>query len=406
MRSNAITYHACQDFKMNFIDIIYLIVASQGFLLAILLTMKKGSGIYLPLIVFLFLISIDFTFQFLYSSKVILNYPHLIYINVPLNMLKGVLVFMYVRNIYYGKPTYFLRDLLFFIPFLLYFLHYCDFYLYDSKNKVNEFSSYLNQGIFMLENLAEWALEIFVTLPFVGASIHLLNQFDFKVRNEFSDLTYYNFSLARKFLVGVIIIYGFEIITIILAYFGFPFAGATNAVTYLVCGILLYLVGYDALIRQDFIEASYQPSIWKPDNNVGTEDVISEAQTMLKYKHNVIPEIQSEAIIKQLCHCMDFDKLYRNPEIRLTALSKILDESPNNVSQIINQKFNQNFYDFINSYRVKEASAMLVSSKYQHLTIESVGYDVGFKSKSTFYTAFKKFTHLTPVEYKNKNYHN
>lgn len=99
---------------------------------------------------------------------------------------------------------------------------------------------------------------------------------------------------------------------------------------------------------------------------------------------------------------MEVERLFIDPDIRLTTLSDSLSESPNNVSQIINQYFEQNFYDFINTYRINEAKKIIKSEQYSHLTIEAIGIDVGFKSKSTFYNSFKKNTLLTPLEFKKK----
>lgn len=57
----------------------------------------------------------------------------------------------------------------------------------------------------------------------------------------------------------------------------------------------------------------------------------------------------------------------------------------------------QNFCDFINSYRVEEAKKILL--KKNNLSIEGIGYEVGFKAKTTFYTSFKKFTGKPPTKY-------
>ena len=61
---------------------------------------------------------------------------------------------------------------------------------------------------------------------------------------------------------------------------------------------------------------------------------------------------------------------------------------------------NQNFFDFINGYRIKEAKRLLVDPKGELLTILAIAEEVGFNSKSSFNTAFKKITGMTPTEYK------
>ena len=97
---------------------------------------------------------------------------------------------------------------------------------------------------------------------------------------------------------------------------------------------------------------------------------------------------------------MENKKPHRNPEITLKELADSLGMHPNHISQIINEKLNQNFYDFINNYRIKEAERLLTSGS--DLNILEIAFESGFKSKSTFNTAFKKHTGLTPTEYKKK----
>jgi AraC-like DNA-binding protein len=67
------------------------------------------------------------------------------------------------------------------------------------------------------------------------------------------------------------------------------------------------------------------------------------------------------------------------------------------------QSFNQNFRDFINKYRIEESKFLLKNKSNGNKTILEIAYEVGFNSKSAFNAAFKKFTGLTPKEYRNGN---
>ena len=69
---------------------------------------------------------------------------------------------------------------------------------------------------------------------------------------------------------------------------------------------------------------------------------------------------------------------------------------------MINESFHQNFYDFVNTYRIKESKRLLKDPESEKYKIISIAYDSGFSSKSSFYKAFKKSTGITPGEYLNK----
>jgi AraC-like DNA-binding protein len=95
-------------------------------------------------------------------------------------------------------------------------------------------------------------------------------------------------------------------------------------------------------------------------------------------------------------------KPYLQSDFDLSELSKGLEIPLYIVSYTINVKFGINFFDLINSYRITEAKTLLQNFDKAKRTIESVGYDVGFNTKSAFYRAFKKHGNCTPSEYLNK----
>jgi YesN/AraC family two-component response regulator len=94
------------------------------------------------------------------------------------------------------------------------------------------------------------------------------------------------------------------------------------------------------------------------------------------------------------------DKIYREPELTLQDLSEKLRCPPYQVSVVINEKMKKNFYDLINGYRVEEAKRLLLDPKNKNYTILSVGFEAGFNSKTTFNTVFKKFTGVTPTDFR------
>ena len=97
---------------------------------------------------------------------------------------------------------------------------------------------------------------------------------------------------------------------------------------------------------------------------------------------------------------MEEEKPYLNNDLSATGLAKMVQISRHELSEILNMEFGQNFYDFINEYRVKEFQKRIVLPENDHLTIMAVAVDSGFNSKSSFNSFIKKFTGTTPSRYK------
>lgn len=117
-----------------------------------------------------------------------------------------------------------------------------------------------------------------------------------------------------------------------------------------------------------------------------------------RYEHRKIDTTNAEDILTQINTLFKDETVFTNPEFKIGDLAKMLNVSPHYVSQILNDNLNINFPNFINSYRIKVATKMIIQS--HNFTIEGIGKDCGFKSKTTFYKAFKAETGVTPTVYK------
>jgi AraC-like DNA-binding protein len=100
---------------------------------------------------------------------------------------------------------------------------------------------------------------------------------------------------------------------------------------------------------------------------------------------------------KRLDNLMLEKHLFENPNLKLNDLAQEMDISGHQLSQFLNDHLGKNFTLFVNEYRIQEACNRLVSQT--NLSIEGIGFDVGFNSKSTFFAAFKKVKSMTPAQY-------
>lgn len=100
---------------------------------------------------------------------------------------------------------------------------------------------------------------------------------------------------------------------------------------------------------------------------------------------------------------LEQEEVFTDSEINLASLADKVGISMNDLSFVINNSYNMNFYTLINNYRIEKIKEMLTKKQCSHLTILGIAYEAGFTSKSTFNNAFKKNTGHTPSEYVKKN---
>ncbi len=124
--------------------------------------------------------------------------------------------------------------------------------------------------------------------------------------------------------------------------------------------------------------------------------------TLRKYESISLNKNEIDFLYEKIIHELQFNKGYRNPLINLGILSKKTGIPTNRISMIINEKSGKNFNELINAYRIDEAKQMLIDNQ-NNTNILDIAFEVGYNSKSTFNTAFKKIIGVTPSEYRQNN---
>ncbi|MEM9260039.1 MAG: helix-turn-helix domain-containing protein, partial [Bacteroidota bacterium] len=119
-----------------------------------------------------------------------------------------------------------------------------------------------------------------------------------------------------------------------------------------------------------------------------------------RYKKSLLPADKIAEYKRRLTELMEKEKPYLKPELSLRELAASLELLPNYLSQLLNEGFDQNFSEYVNTYRIAAFQAKVADPNLQHLTILGLAYESGFNSKTVFNTFFKKTTGLTPAAYR------
>lgn len=133
------------------------------------------------------------------------------------------------------------------------------------------------------------------------------------------------------------------------------------------------------------------------------DTLVKRKRSRDRYKSSQLQPAYVDEVIKKLTYRMEVEKTYRDEELSLQVLAEKLSVTPHHLSQILNEKLNKSFSDYINTYRIEEAKKLLADDKNGHRKVLTIAFDVGFNTKAAFNYAFKKYTGMTPTQYRKKH---
>lgn len=120
-------------------------------------------------------------------------------------------------------------------------------------------------------------------------------------------------------------------------------------------------------------------------------------------KKSVSPRLTDDDIQRlkaRLDLLMEKEHLFTDSDLNLPQLAGKMDISVHELSYLLNKGYGQNFYQYINQYRVARVKELMASQKHQHLSMLGIAFEAGFNSKTTFNTTFRKIMGMSPGEYR------
>ena len=335
----------------------------------------------------------------IHDSRQLVHYPNLWGTGPALSLSIVPLLFLYVKAMtsvgFAWKKTYYFH----FIPVLLFLLSDVPFYLQNKEAKQRLITAHYgaSPGSFFLFLL----LSTYFILYIVPV-IQMLMRYEHSLKNYYADTERIRLNWMRNLLVIVGLVWlGYVVASGV--------AGLHIASTWLcfVLSLFVYYVAYMS-IRQPVILAtqiSNQVS-GLPPTEPQEDALLSTQPTVMvvpaKYAKSGLTSQEIDRYVQKLISVMEEEKMYRNNGLTLKELADRVALSTHHLSQLLNQSLQDNFYDFVNRYRVEEVKQELLNPKKQHLTILAIALEAGFTSKAAFNTAFKKHTGYTPTQYKRR----
>ncbi len=105
------------------------------------------------------------------------------------------------------------------------------------------------------------------------------------------------------------------------------------------------------------------------------------------------------AVVERLAACLEGQRLFLDPDLTVAQLAARAEVTPREASAALRAD-GSSFADFVNLRRIGEAKRLLGSSEHRHLTVDAIGGRAGFRSRSVFYTAFRRHAGASPAEYR------
>ncbi|WP_136465902.1 helix-turn-helix domain-containing protein [Flagellimonas onchidii] len=140
--------------------------------------------------------------------------------------------------------------------------------------------------------------------------------------------------------------------------------------------------------------------LWKHLRNNNQTSIDAQAPDKKdKYGKTGLSKSFSLELKTKLEYLMNTKQLYLQHNLKLDDIAELLDVSRHHASQVINENFKVNFYDYINAYRIENAKSKLSTNNNASQSISDIAYECGFNNRVSFYKAFKKITRITPTQF-------
>ncbi len=366
--------------KLTTWSIVYFFVAIIGFYVMFVLFINKKidkqGRIFIAAFVFihsLFILNICIN-----NTNYVFQFPHSYLISTWSALLYGPLLYLYFRRVSQSKNL-FSRELWHFLPTLALTI-YMTIEVYslsrDAKLSLmlNRLQEDLNPGdsskLLILVALKAFSLAIYAYL------VHRTISKNHIGRSKRTYMWQKNMYAIHVCYVIAYLIYGTLVIMGINSGFSYH-------VPLVMMSLMVLYIGYAANMQPDVFNGlyNYTHPLFPKYVKSGLTDSLS---------------LELKEVLQDLFHNQ---KLYLRNDISLDMVAEKLDTTRHNASQLINEHFEMNFHEFVNTFRIREAKELL--KKQNELNIIDIAYEVGFNNKVSFNKAFKKDTELTPSQYLN-----
>lgn len=370
-----------QFFFEQFIRILSYAGIVQGIFVVLLLNnrgvQRSRANVFLSVL----LIALSFSIAHIFFAGAIIDHMSVeVYsLGDPTFFLIAPLLWFYTSELTGYRIKFSGTQLLHFTPFLAIILFSTTFRTFFPAHPVLSFLDNRHRHI----NIVFWTGMV---LQFSGYLLAIRKKwiiYQEVIRQEVSnkenvDISWIRFFMIVFLLVNIFFLFG------LFAAIHFEIGSWMVKSTALVFSLSIFALGYKGIFQKDVFQKNLSIIEEQQDTAV-TDETASKSD---------------QELIDRMLVYMEEKKPYLDPELSLSNLARDLNINRSQLSQLINSRIGDNFYDFVNKYRVEQVKKLISDPKMKNYNLLGIALEAGFKSKSTFNLIFKRFTGLTPTGYR------
>jgi len=317
--------------------------------------------------------------------------PHLLGLGAPLPFLFGPLLYLYIVALTRPAARLEPRWLIHGIPFAAFVLYMLQiFYLHTGGEKIAMVRAYGAGDIPVGLRLLEF-VRLVQAVCYLAASWVALRRYGRKIEGYFSDVARIDLRWLRAMVVAHAVVWSIVVVSGLLQAGGVAPAslhGFSRAIQ-VASALVIFATGYFSLWQPTLFEKAQASRAAEPP-----------PRPLPKYQRNRLEDEEAEAIARKVTARMTERKLYRDGSLTLQALADEVGVTPHMLSQVLNLHLRKSFFVFVNSYRTEELMRALSDPRQRDRGVLELALEAGFNSKSTLNSFFKRYTGLTPSEFR------
>ena len=326
-----------------------------------------------------------------YGTGLFRVFPYFFGVSYQMPWVFGPLVYLYARAASDRSWRFERRHLLHFAPVLVSTILAVPFYLMSGADKIAVYDR-LQRGELPALIASIDPLKFVSGISYSVVTLLYLRRHRLRIRNSYSNIERVNLTWLL-WLAGAAAVIWVMATSLKLGAVG---PRVRDDHISLAIAIVIYAIGYRGLRQPEIF--SYE-TVEEPRSAEPVLPVTEDPSQRRQERPGLSPG-EAERLERDLIALMEKKRPWKDPELNLADLAAGLESTPHKVSELLNARLEQTFYDFVNGYRVREVQRRIASGENRTRTMLTLALDAGFASKSTFNQAFKSRTGQTPSGYR------